>query len=288
MINWFKENLQSYRITGQLPYIIAVWFPLHVISLAAIIYTAIKGSWGYLAFLPAGWAIFGGLGAAIMLHRYMSHRSIELRSWLRPILIWISCMSGQGSPIWWAALHRGYHHAHSDRDKDIHSPTKGFWHAYMGWMFSIKPDTVSLRHSTDLLRDKQLVWFHRNYNKVVWSSIIVLMAIDPLFCAWFYAIPAIICLHTDSMVNSICHTKGAGYRPFDTKDLSENIWYLGIFGWGQGWHNNHHANPRSYDFGTSISHRRYEFDPCMLWVPIISPWTETKRIFNQWRAAWAG
>lgn len=288
MMEWIQNNIKTYQTTGQIPYMIAIWAPLHLLSIIGLMLTIAWSSWHYLLLFPIGWAIFGGLGAAITLHRYVSHRSIEVRAWMKPVLLWIGCMSAQGSPIWWAALHRGYHHAHSDREKDIHSPIKGFWHAYMGWMFDVRSDTVSLRHAVDLLKDDMLLWFHRNYNKVVWSSLIILMMIDPFVCFWFYVIPAMVALHTDSMVNSICHSRGAGYRRYDTKDQSENVWYLGIFGWGQGWHNNHHSNPRSFDFGTTVSGSGREFDPCLLWVPIISPWKETKRIFSQWRSSWAG
>lgn len=288
LMDWIRSNLRTYSITHQVPYIIAVWIPLHLIALVGMAYTAINLEWIYLLWFLPGWTIFGGLGAAVMLHRYTAHRSIEVRPVLRPLLLWISCMSGQGSPIWWAALHRGYHHAHSDKEKDIHSPVHGFWHAYMGWMFAITSESVSLRHAVDLLKDQQMKWFHKNYNKVIWSSLIILTVIDPLFAVWFYVVPALVSLHTDSLVNSLCHTQGSGYRRFNTKDHSENIWLLGILGWGQGWHNNHHSNPRIYDFGTTVSGDRREIDPCLLWIPIISPWSETKKLFKQRRTAWDG
>lgn len=288
MKQWLSAQLRTMMATQQIPYIMAVLLPMHAMAVLGLAYTVSAGMLAYAWWILPGFAVFGGLGAAVMLHRHLSHRSLELRPWLRPMLLWISCMSGQGSPIWWAALHRGYHHAHADRDKDIHSPMDGFWHAYMGWMFGIRHDTVSLRHAADLLRDRQLVWFHKNYNKVIWASLVILAVIDPFFCLWFYVIPMVISLHADSLVNSVCHTKGAGYRRYDSKDQSENVWYLGLLHWGQGWHNNHHSNPRSYDFGTSISGSWKEFDPCLLWVPIISPWSETKKIFRNWRNAWAG
>lgn len=284
MKEWLEHTWQTYKITKQIPYIISIWLPFHIIAIAGVVVSLQQFSWIYLLYFILGWAVFGGLGTAIMLHRYFSHRAIIIRPILKPILYWIACMSGQGSPIWWTALHRGYHHAHSDKEKDIHSPTKGFWHAYMGWMFTVKHDTVNLKYSVDLLRDGTLIWFHKHYNEVVWISVALLSLIDPIFCVWFYIVPALVGLHTDSMVNSLCHTPSAGYRIFETKDLSVNVWYLGLFGWGQGWHNNHHADPRSFDFGRSISKLWYEFDPCLLWVPFISSWSETIKLWNKWRS----
>jgi len=54
-----------------------------------------------------------------------------------------------------------------------------------------------------------------------------------------------ICLthHVTWSVNSICHTFGG--RPYVTKDASRNNWLVGLLAFGEGWHNNHHAFPRS-------------------------------------------
>jgi stearoyl-CoA desaturase (delta-9 desaturase) len=53
-------------------------------------------------------------------------------------------------------------------------------------------------------------------------------------------IPSFISMHTENCVDLFCHTKGLGYRNYSTEDNSTNIWWLGYFGFGQGWHNNHH------------------------------------------------
>ncbi|MGZ3618563.1 MAG: fatty acid desaturase, partial [Ktedonobacteraceae bacterium] len=42
---------------------------------------------------------------------------------------------------------------------------------------------------------------------------------------------------------SVCHTFGK--REFETRDRSRNEWVVGLLGFGEGWHNNHHAFPRS-------------------------------------------
>jgi stearoyl-CoA desaturase (delta-9 desaturase) len=74
-----------------------------------------------------------------------------------------------------------------------------------------------------------------------------------------------ISLVQDNAVNALCHCSGLGYRNFTTEDQSVNFWPLGYFGWGQGWHNNHHHDPRSFNFGK----RWWEFDPCVLFLPLI-------------------
>lgn len=284
-----KQNYNMLIATKRIPYIIAVWVPFHILAIYGLISGLIFWHSIYIIYLILGWAVFGGIGTSIMLHRYFSHKSIKLRPYLKFPLYWISCMAGHGSPIWWAALHIGYHHSHSDRDRDIHSPiVYNFWYAYIGWIFKIKHDTINLRYASNCLRDTMLIKFHKHYNSVIWISLIVLTIINPMFALWFYVIPAVIDLHTNGLINSVCHTKNRGYKWFNTNDMSQNVWYLGLFDWGQGWHNNHHYNPKSFDFGSSISKKWYEFDPCLLWVPIISPISETKRIFKIWSQSWRG
>jgi stearoyl-CoA desaturase (delta-9 desaturase) len=60
--------------------------------------------------------------------------------------------------------------------------------------------------------------------------------------------------HVTWSVNSICHTFGR--RPFATVDRSRNEWVIGLLAFGEGWHNNHHAFPRSAFHGL----RWWQFD----------------------------
>ena len=60
--------------------------------------------------------------------------------------------------------------------------------------------------------------------------------------------------HITWSVNSICHTFGK--REFETRDQSRNEWIVGLLGFGEGWHNNHHA----YQRVASQGHRWWEID----------------------------
>lgn len=53
--------------------------------------------------------------------------------------------------------------------------------------------------------------------------------------------------HVTWSVNSVCHTFGK--RAFETTDRSRNEWLVGLLGFGEGWHNNHHAFPHSVFHG---------------------------------------
>jgi stearoyl-CoA desaturase (delta-9 desaturase) len=53
-----------------------------------------------------------------------------------------------------------------------------------------------------------------------------------------------------------------GYRNYDTGDTSRNNALVAFYSCGEGWHNNHHADPRAARHG----HKWWEFD--FTWVLI--------------------
>jgi hypothetical protein len=57
-------------------------------------------------------------------------------------------------------------------------------------------------------------------------------------------------------VNTFCHMENFGYRTFNTREDSRNVWWVGILACGEGWHNNHHAMPKSAQHGMA----NHEFD----------------------------
>ena len=61
--------------------------------------------------------------------------------------------------------------------------------------------------------------------------------------------------HVTWSVNSVCHFFGK--RRFDIEDKSTNVFWLAIPSFGESWHHNHHAFPRSAAHGL----KWYEIDP---------------------------
>ncbi len=57
------------------------------------------------------------------------------------------------------------------------------------------------------------------------------------------------------MVNSVTHTWG--YRNFECRDSSRNNPLVALLTFGEGWHNNHHADQRCAAHGR----RWWEIDP---------------------------
>jgi stearoyl-CoA desaturase (delta-9 desaturase) len=203
---------------------------------------------------------------------------------MEPFLLWTGVMVGEGSPLWWAALHRGHHHRVSDQPgKDFHTPVENGWlWSYMAWQFAVKQDTVSFRYAVDLLKDRRVVFCHENYNKIILCTLLISAFLFGLpFTIWFFIVGSLMSLHADGLVNTFGHVPAAGYRNFNTKDQSTNVWWIGYFHWGSGWHNNHHQEASSFDFGSSVSGRAHELDPCMILMIPFAPPSEVKRLWSK-------
>jgi stearoyl-CoA desaturase (delta-9 desaturase) len=248
-----------------------VLYPAHAVAwLGTILYlTFFDFTWVNFFQVLIGWIIIEGLGVAVILHRYVSHKAVELRPGLKPILLWISCLSLQGSPLGWAAVHRGSHHRYSDTEKDAHAPSKGKWYAWHSWLHDWD-EYFNPKYAIDLVKDPMHMWFAKNYNWIILVTYIIVGLVSWQLLLFGFIIPAALSLYAESNINVFCHTPGYGYRNFDTKDASQNVPLLAWITWGQGWHNNHHAKASSYDFGTSVSGKKSEWDFSLIFLPLIA------------------
>ena len=71
--------------------------------------------------------------------------------------------------------------------------------------------------------------------------------------------------HVTWSVNSVCHFFGK--RRFDVEDQSTNVFWLAIPSFGESWHHNHHAFPRSAAHGL----KWWEIDPSAMVIGAMKP-----------------
>jgi stearoyl-CoA desaturase (delta-9 desaturase) len=221
-------------------------------------------SWWWICTL-IGYICIMMLGVSAGYHRMLSHKGFETNPFIKKLILWFAVISGQGSPIFWCMIHRGYHHRYSDQDKDPHTPDHGFWHSYIWWMFKIKEGDLSTKYIVDLLRDEDCVFFHKHYSKILWISHIALALIS--FDLWLYLmlLPAFITLHSFAIQTSMNHSKVYGYRNQETRDNSVNVTWLWPLILGEAWHNNHHADAKNPNYGK----RWWEMDPTYWLIKLI-------------------
>jgi stearoyl-CoA desaturase (Delta-9 desaturase) len=182
------------------------------------------------------------LGITVGFHRYLCHYGFRPHPAVKVVLLILGSMALLGAPIDFAGTHRR-HHMLGDRAGDPHSPLDGFFHAHMGWLFSARVIDYRI-YARDLYRDPTIVWVNRLFP--VWA---VLGLVLPLALGgwqglvWGGLVRLFLTHHVTWSVNSVCHTFGR--REFATRDRSRNEWIVGLLAFGEGWHNNHHAFPRS-------------------------------------------
>lgn len=210
-------------------------------------------------------AINAGIGMGY--HRLLVHRGYQVPKAVEYFLAICGTLALEGGPIAWVATHR-IHHQHSDHTGDPHTPQEGTWWAHMGWIITgraLNAETSALAHyAPDLAKDRFHVWL----SKFHWIPLSVLAvgllligsAIGGIHAGvglvlWAIFLRVVLGLHATWLVNSATHIHGA--RRFETKDESRNSWWVALLTGGEGWHNNHHANPVSARHGLAW----YELDP---------------------------
>jgi fatty-acid desaturase len=74
------------------------------------------------------------------------------------------------------------------------------------------------------------------------------------FLVWGVILRTVCVWHITWSVNSLSHM--FGYRNHPSEENSRNNWFVAVLTSGEGWHNNHHADPAS----ASNWHRWWEID----------------------------
>lgn len=231
--------------------------PIHILGILSIIgITSGLLSFNWLLFL-VGWTLIYGVGLVVGFHKLLSHNSFKTNKYVAYVIAYLGCLGISGSPIWWVATHRGYHHAHTDDEKDLQTPRKGWLNSYIGWQFGDATSKISLRYAADLTKDKFYVFLHKNYRTVVWGTIILCTLLSPSIAASLLIFPMLAAHHGENVTNLFGHSRFAGYRNFNTKDDTINNPILALVTWGQLLHNNHHAKPNNNNFAI----KWFEFDP---------------------------
>jgi stearoyl-CoA desaturase (delta-9 desaturase) len=187
-------------------------------------------------------------------HRYFAHKTFKTSRLMQFIFAFIGSTAAQRGPIWWASHHRR-HHLNSDRHNDHHSPhTHHFLWSHMGWFLAKKNFLTDRKVVRDLIKFKELVLIDR----FDWVPPVLLLlslfvigeylsltsSISGLnMVIWGFCVSTILVYHCTFAVNSIAHLWGT--QRYNTKEESKNNFFVALFTFGEGWHNNHHHFPGS-------------------------------------------
>ena len=105
---------------------------------------------------------FTGLGITAGYHRLWAHRSYNASVPLQYALSIAGAGAVQGSIKWWSRGHRA-HHRYTDTKLDPYSAHEGFWWSHVGWMLMKPRGKIGVADISDLTRNKDVRWQHKNY-----------------------------------------------------------------------------------------------------------------------------
>jgi stearoyl-CoA desaturase (delta-9 desaturase) len=206
--------------------------------------------------------VLSGLGVTVGFHRHLTHRAFKCGKVLHATLAILGSVAIEGPVTSWVADHRK-HHTFSDEEGDPHSPhvghggglagtLRGLWHAHVGWLFIHDQRALKCRYASDLLADPVIEWVNRRFVLWVAAGLALPMAFGFIFggiagaatgLLWGGFVRMLVLHHATYSINSLCHVFGR--QAFETRDESRNLAWLSLFTFGEAWHNNHHAFPRS-------------------------------------------
>lgn len=276
----FDPEFEHVNIGTQLLNATAIAIPFLGLIVAVVWMWGWGVTWVEVGLLALMYTLTAG-GVTLGFHRYFTHKSFECRRWVQWVLAVCGSMSVQGPMLGWIATHR-CHHQHSDRPGDPHSPhvdpdheevgdtvgglLRGYWHSHMGWLFR-EEERNMVRYIPDLKADPLAVIVSKLF--LLWAALglVIPTALGgwitgwcqsghPLDWSWRGALLgflwgglARVCVvhHLTWSINSACHLWGT--RTYRSHDHSRNNLLFGLFAFGEGWHNNHHAFPASARHG---------------------------------------
>ena len=235
-------------------------------------------SWTGVALGGLGLYVYGTLGINLCYHRVLTHRGLSVPKWLERTFATLGVCCLEDTPGRWIAVHR-LHHQHAEQQRDPHSPLVTLLWGHMGWIVVKNRDTAEMaeyeRYARDVLKDPYYRGLEEHNLWLLWINLTqwLIYLVGGFGVGWFMydkLVPAVqfglsvwmwgvivrtvVVWHITWSVNSLAHRWG--YQTYETGDNSRNNWFVAWISNGEGWHNNHHADPAAAAHG----HKWWEFD----------------------------
>lgn len=223
---------------------------------------------------------------SLSFHRYHTHKGVVINKWIdMPMQVWLWMVTSL-SKVDWVSVHI-WHHAHSDQEKDPHSPLKkGLVHAMFLGVFDYTrakswPEVQKIKKTIPTNKLEAFMFNHSFTGPVILTLLTVIM-FGPLWGAGVAILNFLVSpIFAIGGVNALAHWWG--YRNHVTTDNSRNLGFLLPLNFiicGELDHNNHHAHMRSCSF----RHRWFEFDIGFFYLKILN-WFKLAELKNVYSPA---
>jgi len=238
---------------------------LIITPIVAIVGTTVIISMGLLSWktvcLMLSLLILIGFSVTAGYHRLFSHLTYKTIWPLRLFFLLFTAGGFQGSALEWCTDHRN-HHRYTDTEKDPYNITQSFWHAHIGWLFTLDTTKRDFSNVEDLKEDPLVRFQHRFFIPLsIFMGFILPTLIAALWGdAWGGFIIAgflrvVLTQHMTFCINSVAHTFGD--PTYSDRCTARDNWVAAFLTMGEGYHNFHHQFPADYRNGI----RFYHFDP---------------------------
>ena len=197
---------------------------------------------------------------SFFLHRYAAHQTFTMSKIMERItfvLTWIFQGSSYLSAYGYGIMHR-MHHAHTDTEKDPHSPSHDANLFAMMWKtktiyqdINLQRMAIDQRFMKNIPQWKSFDQFaSSNFSRIFWISAYITFFVVFVTSWWQWLLLPVILLMAPihgAIINWFGHIYG--YENYTMKNTSKNIFHFDFLMMGEGYHNNHHKNSSSANFG---------------------------------------
>ncbi|MDH5475926.1 MAG: acyl-CoA desaturase [Cyclobacteriaceae bacterium] len=211
------------------------------------------------------------------LHRYSAHKAFTMSKRTEKVfyfLTWFFQGPNYLSPYGYGVMHR-MHHAFADTPQDPHSPKydESIWK--MMWKtktiysdITNKVMDVEARFTDGVPDWQPFDKFARSwYSRLTWGALYVAFYYQFATVWWIWLLLPVQLLFSPihgAIINWFAHKYG--YRNFEVGDTSRNFLPLDFLMMGESYHNNHHANGNSPNFGV----KWHELDPTYFMIKLLN------------------
>ena len=197
-------------------------------------------------------------GHSVGLHRGVIHRAFRMSPWLRRVLLLLFCQTGLGGPLAWIRVHHARDHWQNQPGSPPyfaygHGLLRDFvWNLHLGFAPRSEREwqgRYGIARAID--EDPFLRLLERTWRlQVALAWLVACLVAGPAFATVVVCgrVAATIVGHW--LIGYLSHTHGkVAFEIPGACEVGRDSWALGALSFGEGFHNSHHALPRSARMG---------------------------------------